>query len=321
MPAGMRVGQEEGRAVYVLAIDGQRPHFGERDINYKFARTADEAAHGPEERGGPTTPAGGAEGEAKERVLALQGERDLKPAGIPGAEWPRPGESRAFDGMEFVWIPAGEFLMGSTSWGPNHHERTVTRVRISRGFWLGKYEVMQSEWQAVVGTNPSEFSGCGRCPAERVWWDDTQEFIGRLNARTGGVRYRLPTEAEWEYAARAGTSGDRYAASVDAIAWHSENSGRRTHPVGQKAPNLWGLHDMLGNVSEWVQDWFGDYLGGYVTDPQGPGSGSTRVSRGGSWYGGARPCRTTFRFKVPTGLRGFYLGFRLLRTAPSRGAP
>ena len=124
-----------------------------------------------------------------------------------------------------------------------------------------------------MGSNPSFFDECGDCPVERVSWDDVQEFIGRLNALEGEVRYRLPTEAEWEYAARAGTSGDRYGGDLDAIAWYRENSEGRTHPVGQKAPNAFGLHDMLGNVFEWVQDWYGAYPGGSVTDPRGPGPG------------------------------------------------
>ena len=134
-------------------------------------------------------------------------------------------------------------------------EQPVTQVRISRGFWLGKYEVTQAEWQAVMGTNPSGNSDCcGQCPVEQVSWNDTQEFIGRLNGRAGGNRYRLPTEAEWEYAARAGTTGDRYG-NLDAIAWYGGNNSEfGTNPVGQKAPNAWGLHDMIGNVWEWVED-------------------------------------------------------------------
>ena len=159
----------------------------------------------------------------------------------------------------------------------------MTRVRISRGFWLGKHEVTQSEWQAITGTNPSYFSGCGKCPVESVSWNDVQNYIRKLNARAGRGRYRLPTEAEWEYAARAGTSGDRYQSNLDGIAWYSGNRGKRTQPVGRKAPNGFGLHDMLGNVWEWVQDWYSDYPGGLVVDPRGPGSGSDRVSRGGSW--------------------------------------
>ena len=226
----------------------------------------------------------------------------------------KPGEVRVFDGMEFVWIAAGEFRMGSTSALADDDERPVTRVRISRGFWLAKYEVTQSEWQAEMGTNPSEFSGCGSCAVETVSWDDAQEFIRSLNGRAGGSRYRLPTEAEWEHAARAGTAGDRYAPNLDAIAWYGDNSGGRPQPVGRKAPNAWGLHDMLGNVYEWVQDWFGDYPGGAVTDPGGPGSGSYRVARGGCWDYGAGSCRAPFRSYDSPGYRHDGLGFRLLRT-------
>ena len=187
------------------------------------------------------------------------------------------GETRVFDGVEFVWVPPGQFQMGSTSSESFSDERPVTQVRISRGFWMGKYEVTQAQWQAVMGSNPSHFTNCGGdCPVERVSWEDVQEFIGKLNGRSGGRPYRLPTEAEWEYAARAGTTEDRYG-DLGAIAWHNSNSRDTTHPVGEKAANAWGLHDMLGNVLEWVQDWFGSYPGGSVTDPTGPGSGSYRV--------------------------------------------
>ena len=226
----------------------------------------------------------------------------------------RAGEMREFDGIGFVRIPAGEFRMGSTSSEAESDEQPVTQVRISRGFWLGQYEVTQAEWQAVMGSNPSYFDECGRsCPVETVSWDDAQEFIGRLNGRSGGNRYRLPTEAEWEYAARAGTTGDRYG-NVDAIAWYDENSGERTHPVGQKAPNAWGLHDMLGNVWEWVGGWYGDYPGGTVTDPRGPVSSWARVTRGGSWYRWASFCRSSYRNFGTPGDRFYFLGFRLLRT-------
>ena len=213
-------------------------------------------------------------------------------------------------------MPAGEFQMGSTSSEVSFGEQRVTRVRISRGFWLGRHEVTQDQWQAVMGTNPSHFFGCGSCPVENVSWDDAQAFIGRLNRRAGGTRYRLPTEAEWEYAARAGTSGDRYGANLDAIAWYDSNSGERTHPVGRKVPNAWGLYDMLGNVWEWVHDWYDGYPGGSVADPRGAGSGSDRVRRGGCWILGAWLCRTSYRNPGPPGYRYRNLGFRLLRIAP-----
>jgi len=208
--------------------------------------------------------------------------------------------------MEFVWIPAGEFLMGS----PEHE------VRIREGFWMGKYEVTQGEWQSVMGTNPSSFDECGSpCPVETVSWYDVQEFIGRLNEReTGrGYRYRLPTEAEWEYAARAGTTGARHG-ELDEVAWYSDNSGDSTHPVGQKRANAWGLHDMLGNVSEWTGDRDGEYPAGKVTDSGGPSTGSYRVDRGGSWLRGAGFVRSTGRLHYSPGSRLSFIGFRLVRT-------
>ena len=233
----------------------------------------------------------------------------------PVAREPRAGELRVFDGLEFVWVPAGEFLMGSTSAEALGYEQPLTRVRISRGFWLGKHEVMQAEWEAVMGANPSDFSGCGSCPVETVSWHDAQAFIRQLNARAGGASYRLPTEAEWEYAARAGTAGDRYG-NVDAVAWYDENSGDRTQAVGQKLPNAWGLHDMLGNVWEWVQDRWGTYPGGAVTDPTGHVSDYYRVLRGGGWNSNARVCRAPDRLLGDPEARGKMFGFRLLRIAP-----
>ena len=217
-------------------------------------------------------------------------------------------------GMEFVWVPAGEFRMGSTSSEASLLEHPVTQVRISRGFWLGKYEVTQEEWEAVMGSNPSYFSECGNCPIEQVSWEDAQDFIGRLHAREGRKVYRLPTEAEWEYAARAGTAGDRYG-NVDAVAWYHGNSGNRTQPVGGKAPNAFGLHDMLGNVWEWVEDWAAaGRLGGTVTDPRGPGSGVRRVVRGGAWSLAARGTRAPGFARARPGRRDYLVGFRLLRT-------
>ncbi len=220
-------------------------------------------------------------------------------------------------GMEFVWIPEGTFLMGS----PMHEvgrflNERQHEVRISEGFWIGKYEVTQGEWVAVMGTTPSAFSDCGmRCPVESVSWDDTQEFIWKLNSRESGNGYvnRLPTEAEWEYAARAGTPGARYG-ELGAIAWYLANSGSRTHPVGQKRPNAWGLHDMLGNVWEWTGDWYGEYPSGPVADPKGPESGAARVGRGGSWDRNARLVRSAVRDYNSPGDRGNYFGFRLVRT-------
>ena len=161
----------------------------------------------------------GREGERyREALRLLDSAETAKAAAIEAADEARKKAETVIAGMEFVWVPAGEFRMGSTGADAHSKERPRTRVRISRGFYLGKYEVTQELWQAVVGTNPSHFSGCPRCPVESVSWHDVQEFIQRLNRRTGGSRYRLPTEAEWEYAARAGTRGDGYPEDLDAIA-------------------------------------------------------------------------------------------------------
>ena len=240
---------------------------------------------------------------------------------------PRAGESRLFNRFQFVWVPAGEFLMGSTSSVADDNESPVTRVRISQGFWLGKFEVTQHQWQAVMGRNPSEFDECGLdCPVENVTWNKVQHFIRILNARAGGNWYRLPTEAEWEYAARARTTGDTYSGNLiapygkdpllDAIAWYGKNITRRgTHPVGGKAANLWGLHDMLGNVWELVEDRYGEYPGGTVMDPRGPLSGRFRVARGCGWPSYAGRCRAAVRVPVEPDIPLlFVLGFRLLRT-------
>ena len=257
----------------------------------------------------------GRDGEHYRAALELLDAVDQAKAAAEAARRRPPGESRVFDGIEFVWVPAGEFLMGSTSAEAYDEEQPLTRVRISRGYWLGKYEVTQAEWQAVMGSNPSEFKNCGpNCPVEKVSWNDVQEFIRRLNGRTGEGRYRLPTEAEWEYAARAGTSGDRYG-NLAAIAWYGDIREGRTQPAGRKAPNAWGLCDMLGNVFEWVQDWygFGPYPGGFVTDPQGPGSGPFRGIRGGDWRNSASFSRAPYRGYMSPGGRRDYLGFRLLR--------
>ena len=220
------------------------------------------------------------------------------------------------ESMEFVRIPAGSFLMGSPEGEAGRYDNErLQEVRISRPFYLGKYEVMQGEWEAVMGSNPSEFKKCGpSCPVEMVSWEDVQEFIRRLNELESGrgYLYRLPTEAEWEYAARAGTAGARYG-ELGEIAWYSDNS-LGTYPVGLKRANAWGLHDMLGNVWEWVGDWYGEYPTGAVADPLGPSTGSHRVFRGGGWIHGARSVRSALRGYDSPGIRRDGLGFRLART-------
>lgn len=230
-----------------------------------------------------------------------------------GAVEPDPAVDKRMTG-EFVRIPAGNFTMGSTN-GEND-EKPVHDVVISRSFEMGKYEVTQEQWEAVMGNNPSYFKGDGRLPVERVSWEDVQQFISALNSRSRKYIYRLPTEAEWEYAARAGSRGD-YAGNLDAMAWYGSNSGSKTHSVGGKQPNAFGLYDMHGNVYEWCSDWYGNYSSGTVTDPSGASSGSYRVFRGGGCGSDAALCRLADRNISTPDNRGNYLGFRLLRTVRS----
>ena len=222
-------------------------------------------------------------------------------------------------GMEFVLIPAGEFMMGSDFVRSN--EQPIHKVHISKPFYLGKYPVTQTQWLVVIGgLNPSRFTGDPDRPIESVSWDNVQEFIRRLNDREGGTNYRLPTEAEWEYACRAGST-TAYSFGNDEnqlgeYAWYSDNSGSTTHPVGKLKPNAWGLYDMHGNVWEWVQDRYGEdfYKRSPTRDPQGPDEGASRGVRGGSWINDARYCRAAFRGHYAPANRDYLLGFRLARS-------
>jgi len=217
--------------------------------------------------------------------------------------------------VRMVLIPAGSFMMGSASGGD---AGPVHPVRISHDFWLGKYVVTQGQWQTVMGANPSLARG-DDLPVVMVSWDDCQRFIQKL-ATGPGMAFRLPTEAEWEYACRAGSTGDRYG-PLDAIAWYrkggffSMDGGYwDLHPVGQKQPNAWGLYDMLGNVWQWCRDFHGDYPGGPVTDPQGAAAGSERVARGGSFHESAARIGSALRDHKAPGTQVLNLGFRLFRT-------
>lgn len=218
-------------------------------------------------------------------------------------------------GIEMVFIPGGTFRMGDTFGEGNSNEKPVHTVTVS-DFYIGKYEVTQKQWQEIMGSNPSYFKG-DNLPVEWVSWNDVQEFIRRLNARTGG-NYRLPTEAEWEYAARGGNKsrGYKYSGSneVDAVAWYDGNSNSRTHPVGTKQPNELGLYDMSGNVWEWCQDYYGNYSGESQINPKGPSSGQYRVLRGGSWLNSdVRNVRSSYRYRFNPDVCTFSYGFRLAR--------
>jgi formylglycine-generating enzyme required for sulfatase activity len=241
------------------------------------------------------------------------------------AEYVAPNEIRAVYtnnfGMEFIWIPPGEFFMGSPS---NENERepegcdeTLHRVTLSRGFYMGKNLVTQEQWRAVMGDNPSEFKGETHLPVEFVNWEDCQRFISKLRL-CDGTPYRLPTEAEWEYSCRAGTV-TRYHFG-DSITPHQANfadfenranSTWRTSPVGAFAPNSWGLNDMHGNLWQWCHDWFGDYPRTAVIDPKGPQLGIQRIQRGGSWDRDATCSRSAMRRPVPPGLSSASGGCRV----------
>jgi formylglycine-generating enzyme required for sulfatase activity len=235
----------------------------------------------------------------------------------------------------FVKILAGSFLMGSPSSEAGRYDNEVRHgVTISHDFEMAVTDVTQLQWFLVMGYNPSHFRSkeycqgdyvskdgvdlCPSNPVEQVSWEDAQAFIAKLNQRNDGYSYRLPTEAEWEYAARAGTqtvytSGDDVA-QLDASAWYANNSGSQTRAVGSKTANAFGLFDMAGDVWQWVQDYYGDYSRSQVTDPTGPTSGSLRVFRGGDWSRVAQFCRPAFRLFAGPGARFSILGFRLVRT-------
>ena len=219
--------------------------------------------------------------------------------------------------FEMVYVEGGMFRMGGTSEqgiDAYDNERPVHSVTLS-GFHIGKYEVTQGLWSEVMGENPSYNKSGDDYPVENVSWADCQEFIGKLNARTG-LTFRLPTEAEWEYAVRGGrkSRGYKYSGSnsIGDVAWYSGNSGNRTHPVGRKSPNELGLYDMSGNVDEWCYDWYGDYTAEAQRNPTGPVSGRNRLYRGGSFWDDAVYCRVSGRLSLDPGSWGGRGGLRLV---------
>ncbi len=221
-------------------------------------------------------------------------------------------------GIVMAFVPAGEFLMGSSTKqsqsesdeGPRH------KVRITKAFYIGKFEVTQKEWNSLMKHNPSYYTGNNRLPVERVSWEDCQHFLKR-----GGDGLRSPTEAEWECSCRAGTTTRCYSGddgNLDAVAWYGINNKRTTHPVGLKKANAWGLHDMHGNVWEWCQDWYREKYAHEqtVSDPTGPGTGVHRVSRGGSRNSSAAECRSAYRFGRSPARRTYIVGFRVAKSIP-----
>jgi formylglycine-generating enzyme required for sulfatase activity len=244
--------------------------------------------------------------------------------------------------MELVYVKGGCYQMGDTLDEGGPEEKPVHEVCI-KDFYMGKYEVTQEQWQKVMGENPSKFKACGKeCPVDSVSWDMAQAFIKKLNelskkkarpaaettkkerlATEATWEYRLPTEAEWEYAARSEGKSEKFSGGsdeVDKFAWYLENSNE-THPVGQKAPNGLGIHDMSGNVWEWTSDWYQStyYASSPRNDPAGPAAGVDRVARGGSWGIGWVDVRTSYRNYLPPGYRSDRTGLRILRTLPPQG--
>ena len=248
-----------------------------------------------------------------QRPVQQQPEPEPMPATV---QQPQRPQSNLPD-IAMVYVQGGTFTMGATSEqveDADSDEKPAHSVTLD-GYYIGKYEVTQKLWKAVMGNNPSYFKG-DDLPVENVSWNDVQEFLRKLNAMTG-KRYRLPTEAEWEFAARGGNSsrGYKYSGSnsLGSVVWYTDNSGSRTHAVGTKSPNELGIYDMSGNVREWCQDWYRDsYYGSSPrNNPRGPNSGWYRVYRGGSWNFNAWYCRVSIRYYYAPAYRNNNLGFRL----------
>jgi len=231
----------------------------------------------------------------------------------PGAIWREPTT-----GMEFVWVPGGCYEMGSTS--GDSDEIPVHEVCVD-GFFIGRYEVTHGQWKTVMGGNPSYLKRGDTYPVEQVSWGDAKDFIRKLTSmNNSGYTFRLPTEAEWEYACRSGGKDEKYSGGGDAslVAWYNDNSGRSTHPVGTKAPNSLGIHDMSGNVWEWCEDWHDEdyYRQSAKHNPKGPSHGGYRVLRGGSWDNYPRGMRCACRGRYFPVYRVNFIGFRVLLVFP-----
>jgi formylglycine-generating enzyme required for sulfatase activity len=236
------------------------------------------------------------------------------PGPVAGSPWTLRLPNNA--ALEMLPVAAGSFTMGSET--GDGDEKPVHNVEITKPYWLGKYEVTQAQWAAVMRTSPSYFKGA-QFPVEQVSWHDAVEYCAKLTNQEraagrlpAGYRYTLPTEAQWEYTCRAGTTGN-YGGSgnLNEMGWYGDNSGNKTHDVGGKSPNAWGFYDMHGNVWEWCADRKGSYPSGSVTDPTGPNAGSLRVLRGGSWIRSSHYCRSAYRYFDDPGGRYYNLGFRV----------
>jgi uncharacterized protein (TIGR02996 family) len=214
-------------------------------------------------------------------------------------------------GMKFAWISAGIFLMGSPKEEKEREDsEALHKVTLTKGFYMGVHTVTQEQWQAVMGNNPSDFKNEINLPVERVSWEDCQEFIKKLRDKDKKA-YRLPSEAEWEFACRAGTTTPFFFGETISTEQANYDTRQKTTPVGSFPANAWGLFDMHGNVWEWCQDWLGDYPHNAVVDPQGPDTGQYRVLRGGSQLNAAQECRSAFRSMNWPGSRSYNCGLRV----------
>jgi formylglycine-generating enzyme required for sulfatase activity len=252
------------------------------------------------------------------RAVAATGVLALALAGTASAADPTPGQSfRPCDQCpEMVDIPVGTVTAGNPKDFENPEPDAPKRptITIKRPYALGKFEVTQAEWTAIMGSNPSE-NKSPQNPVDHVDWKMTQDFIRKLNQKTGKT-YRLPNEAEWEIAALGGNKSKGYTYSggnsLSNVAWFFDNSSSKTHPVAQLQPNELGIYDMSGNVWEWCSDWYGNYSGNAQTNPKGPSLGLYRVYRGGYWNADAQSCRTANRYFISPDSRYYFLGFRLV---------
>jgi len=260
-------------------------------------------------------------------ITAIVSEGESGPSDVVSAKPRKPGETGTTNslGMDFVYIEPGTFMMGSPEDEPGRYDdETQHEVTLTQGYYMQTTPVTQGQWEAVMGNNPSRLSNCGYdCPVESVSWIMAQDFITALNQQQGTTGYVLPTEAQWEYAARAGSTtafangqiaetGSGYDPVLDSMGWYAYNSNLLLHPVAQKAPNAWGLYDMHGNVWEWVADRYGTYPSSAVTDPTGQSYGNNRVMRGGSCYDLAKHCRSAHRHYHNLGARYIRRGFRVV---------
>ncbi len=232
-------------------------------------------------------------------VRSSHAETKLETAVLPGLKQTLAVDLGGGMAMEFVLIRPGTFTMGD---GNDAHKVTLTKP-----FYIGKYEVTQEQWERVMGSNPSNFKGA-KNPVEQVSWEDCQNFLAKLKEKAPGTQFSLPTEAQWEYACRAGTATDP--GNWDEVAWYSNNSGSKTHPVGEKKPNAWGLYDMHGNVWEWCADWYGANSSSAQTAPTGPASGQWRVLRGGSWNYYPDNLRASYRINYYPAIHYYGIGVR-----------